>query len=118
MRLAGPRDFGPERSLHVQGDLGPGLAVALGVKFAARQQQVILLVGDGSFLYNPIVPALAASRDYDLPILVGVCNKKKCLSMQFSHLRFYPDGVRMGTGDILGVHVATQPRLADAGVVV
>jgi thiamine pyrophosphate-dependent acetolactate synthase large subunit-like protein len=105
----------PNRYFYVQGGLGQGLAVALGVKLAARQSPVILLVGDGSFLYNPIVQALAAARDNDLPILVVIFNNQKYLSMQYNHLRFYPDGVAVGTGDFRGVSLATQPDLAAFG---
>ncbi len=99
------------RYLYVQGGLGQGIAVALGVKLAARQQPVVLAVGDGSFLYNPIPQSLAAARDNKLPILIVIFNNKKYLSMKFNHLRFYPDGAAVEKGVFHGVDLATQPKL-------
>lgn len=102
----------PGRYYYVQGGLGQGIAVALGIKLAARQRPVVLAVGDGSFLYNPIVPSLAAARDQQLPILIVIFNNKKYLSMKFNHLRFYPDGAAVEKGVFHGVDLATQPDLA------
>ena len=34
-------------------------------------------VGDGSFLYNPVIQALGASKTYNIPILIVVCNNAK-----------------------------------------
>lgn len=97
---------------YVQGGLGLGLAVALGVKLAAPDKLVVMTVGDGAFLYNPVIPALAASRDHGLALLVLVFNNGRYLSMQHNHRRFYPDGVHAGTGSGLGVDLSTQPDLA------
>lgn len=104
-----------DRYQYVQGGLGQGLAVAMGVKLAAPQRPVIFTVGDGSFLYNPIVQSLAASRDQQLPLLVVIFNNGKYLSMQYNHRRFYPDGVAAATGSGLGVDLSTQPDLAQLG---
>jgi acetolactate synthase-1/2/3 large subunit len=99
------------RYYYVQGGLGQGIAVALGVKLATREQPVILAVGDGSFLYNPIVQSLAAARDNKLPILIVIFNNRKYLSMKFNHLRFYPDGAAVEKGVFHGVDLGTQPKL-------
>src|SRR5581483_5317662 len=56
------------------GGLGQGLGTALGVKLAAKERPVALLVGDGGFLYNPVIQALGASKQHDLPILIVVFN--------------------------------------------
>jgi acetolactate synthase-1/2/3 large subunit len=72
---------------------------------------VVLLLGDGTFLYNPIVPALAAAHDNKLPILIVIFNNKKYLSMQLNHLRAYPDGVAVTHGLFHGVNLDTQPSL-------
>ena len=46
----------------MQGGLGQGIGVALGVKLADPAREVALTVGDGSFLYNPIVQSLSAAK--------------------------------------------------------
>ena len=52
----------------------------------------MLVVGDGSFLYNPIVQALGASKQHELPILIVVMNNKKYEAMRKGHVHHYPDG--------------------------
>ncbi len=51
-----------------------------------------LIVGDGSFLYNPIVQALGASKQHRLPIIIIVMNNKKYEAMRMGHVHHYPDG--------------------------
>jgi len=105
----------PHRWLYVQGGLGQGTAVALGVKLAARNRPVVLAVGDGSFLYNPILQALMASRDHGLPILIVVFNNRRYLSMKLNHLRFYPEGAAVARDDFDGVDLSGQPPLSAVG---
>jgi thiamine pyrophosphate-dependent acetolactate synthase large subunit-like protein len=107
------RGGAPDSYFYVQGGLGQGMAVALGVKLAARERPVVLAIGDGSFLYNPVVPALSASRDNELPLLVVVFNNREYLSMKLNHVRFYPEGAAVQTGDFRGVDLGTQPDLAE-----
>jgi acetolactate synthase-1/2/3 large subunit len=75
------------------GGLGQGLGTALGVKLGAPKRPVAALIGDGSFLYNPVVQALGAAKGNDLPILIVVCNNGQYRAMQTDHLQHYPDGV-------------------------
>jgi acetolactate synthase I/II/III large subunit len=105
----------PDRWFYVQGGLGQGTGVALGMKLARPQQPVTFVVGDGSFLYNPIVQALMASRDEGLPLLIVIFNNRQYLSMKFNHLRFYPEGAAVATGDFDGVDLSTQPPLSEFG---
>ena len=105
----------PKRYFYVQGGLGQGIGVALGIKMAASDRPVVLLVGDGTFLYNPIVQALAAARDNNLPILIVIFNNRKYLSMKLNHLRAYPDGVAVKHGIFHGVDLDTQPPLQRFG---
>jgi thiamine pyrophosphate-dependent acetolactate synthase large subunit-like protein len=104
----------PERYYYVQGGLGQGIAVALGVKLAAGQRPVILTVGDGSWLYNPVLPSLAAARNFKLPLLMVIFNNRQYLSMKYNHLRCYPDSVAAATGVHLGVDLSGQPDLASS----
>ncbi|MGE0628821.1 MAG: thiamine pyrophosphate-binding protein [Hyphomicrobiaceae bacterium] len=87
------------------GALGQGIASALGVKLAARDRPVVLFVGDGSFLYNPIIQALGASKEYDLPITIVVCNNQRYEAMRKGHVFHYPDGVSDTTKVHYGVNI-------------
>jgi acetolactate synthase I/II/III large subunit len=104
----------PQSYFYVSGGLGQGLGVALGVKLAAPERPVVLLIGDGSFLYNPVLQGLGASKDFALPILIIVFNNRKYSSMQQNHTAYYPDGVAVGTGTFYGVHI-NGPDYAELG---
>tara|TARA_B100000315_G_scaffold120093_1_gene110044 strand:- start:1464 stop:3164 length:1701 start_codon:yes stop_codon:yes gene_type:complete len=96
----------PQSYIHPTGGLGLGLGLALGAKLAAPQRTVVALEGDGSFLYNPIVPALGTAREYNLPILIVVFNNGGYGVMKRTHLEFYPEGVVAGSGVFHGVDIA------------
>jgi acetolactate synthase-1/2/3 large subunit len=74
------------------GGLGQGLGTALGVKLAAPKRPVALLIGDGGFLYNPVIQALGATKQHNLPILIVIFNNKGYMAMQKGHVHHYPDG--------------------------
>jgi acetolactate synthase I/II/III large subunit len=82
----------PQSFFRGSGGLGQGIGTALGIKLAAPQRSVALLVGDGSFLYNPIVQALGASKRHDLPIMIIILNNQKYEAMRKGHVHHYPDG--------------------------
>jgi acetolactate synthase-1/2/3 large subunit len=105
----------PQSYIHPTGGLGLGLGLALGAKLAAPQRTVLALEGDGSFLYNPIIPALGMAQDYNLPILIVVFNNGGYGVMKRSHLDFYPQGIAAGTGVFHGVDIAgpNYARLVD-----
>jgi acetolactate synthase-1/2/3 large subunit len=103
----------PGRYRYVQGGLGQGLGVALGVKLALGSDRLVAFtVGDGSWLYNPVLPGLMASAQYGLPVLIVVFNNGKYLSMRHNHRRVYPDSVAARTGYQLGVDLSAQPDAA------
>jgi acetolactate synthase-1/2/3 large subunit len=106
----------PDSYFYVQGGLGQGMAVALGVKLAKPEKTVIYTVGDGAFLYNPVMQTLMASKDNGLPVLVVIFNNKKYLSMKMNHLRFYPEGAAVATNNHLGVDLGQQPELSEFAV--
>ena len=101
----------PQRYFYVQGGLGQGIGVAIGMKLAAPDKPVALFLGDGTFLYNPVVQALGAARDNNTPVLIVIFNNRKYLSMKFNHLRAYPDGVAVKHDMFHGVNLDTQPSL-------
>jgi len=84
------------------GGLGQGIGTALGVKLAARERPVVLLVGDGGFLYNPVIQALGASKQHGLPILIVIFNNKAYLAMEKGHIHHYPDGAAVDAKMHLG----------------
>ena len=88
---------------------GRGLGMALGIKLAAPEQPVVLFAGDGSMLYNPIVQAFGASKQYDLPILIIVLNNQSYESMGRGHRLYYPDGVANSTDFGYGVKIDAPP---------
>jgi acetolactate synthase-1/2/3 large subunit len=97
--------------------LGQGLGYALGVKLALPKRTVVMTIGDGTFLYNPVIPALTTSDEYKLPILIVVCNNKKYAVMEQLHNRFYPKGTAITAKDYYGVHINAS-RYEQAATVV
>jgi acetolactate synthase-1/2/3 large subunit len=82
----------PQSFFRGAGGLGQGIGTALGIKLAARERPVALIVGDGSFLYNPVIQALGASKRHGLPIVIVILNNKKYEAMRKGHVHHYPDG--------------------------
>jgi acetolactate synthase-1/2/3 large subunit len=97
--------------------LGQGLGYALGVKLALPKRSVVMTIGDGTFLYNPVIPALTTADEYNLPLLIIVCNNKKYAIMEQLHNRFYPRGTAITTKDYHGVHI-NNSRYEQAATVV
>lgn len=85
--------------------LGQGLGYALGVKLALPERTVAVTIGDGSFMYNPVVPTLALADQLDLPLLILVFNNSQYAVMKHFHKRFYPDGVAVSDEDYYGVNI-------------
>lgn len=95
----------PQSLFSGHGGLGQGLGTTLGVKLACPDRTVVSLIGDGSFLYNPVTQAFGASRDYKLPILIIVFNNGRYAAMQSAHRTEYPDGVAATTDTWHGVNI-------------
>ena len=87
------------------GGLGQGLGIALGAKLAAPDRPVTALIGDGSFLYNPITQSLGVARESNLPILIVVFNNASYAAMKSLHHSFYPEGTAVQTGIYHGVDI-------------
>ena len=85
--------------------LGQGLGYALGVKLALPERTVVLTIGDGSFMYNPVVPAMALAAEHSLPLLILVFNNSQYAVMKHFHKRFYPDGTAVTSDDYYGVNI-------------
>lgn len=69
------------------------------------KRAVVLTIGDGSFMYNPIVPSLALADAQNLPLLILVFNNNQYAVMKHFHKRFYPDGAAVSNEDYYGVNI-------------
>jgi acetolactate synthase I/II/III large subunit len=94
----GPFDF-----FRAPNGLGQALGYALGIKLAIADRPVVVTVGDGTLLYNPVLPALAFADEHKLPLLILVFNNAKYAAMQYYHDKFYPSGTAITTKDYYGV---------------
>jgi acetolactate synthase-1/2/3 large subunit len=91
------RSGGPGSYFRAHGGLGQGLGMALGAKLAAPDRTIISIMGDGTFMYNPVVQSLALSQHEDLPILIVVTNNSGYAAMKYNHRDYYPEGVGAGS---------------------
>jgi acetolactate synthase-1/2/3 large subunit len=96
----GPFDF-----YRAPSGLGQALGYALGIKMALPKRPVVVTIGDGTFLYNPMPAALAFADEHRLPLLILVFNNAKYAAMQYYHDKFYPSGVAMTAKDYYGVEL-------------
>jgi acetolactate synthase-1/2/3 large subunit len=95
----------PQQYYHPSGGLGQGLGLALGLKLAKPDQPVVALMGDGGFLYNPVLPSFGVAGEANLPFLTIVFNNGNYEAMRRNHLHYYPHG-DAATSDIWhGVHI-------------
>ena len=106
---------GPGSYLKVRGGLGQGLGHALGARLANRNRPIVALVGDGSFLYNPVVQSLGFAAQEGLPILIVIFNNLSYRAMRDEHLRYYPDGVAAEHDLFVGEQVGRLPDLSRLG---
>ncbi|MBK20385.1 MAG: thiamine pyrophosphate-binding protein [Rhodospirillaceae bacterium] len=95
----------PQSIFSRQGGLGQGLGLAIGVKLAKPESPVVAIIGDGAFLYNPVLQSLGAARDFKLPIMTVIFNNSKYAAMQNMHLKMYPEGIAVDTDVFHGTHI-------------
>ena len=106
---------GPQSFFHVAtGGLGQGLGIALGTKLALKDRLVVSVIGDGSFMYNPVTQSLALSKHRDLPILIVVFNNQGYSAMRKEHHAYYPEGVAASANESVG-HPVTELDYAELG---
>jgi acetolactate synthase-1/2/3 large subunit len=86
------RNRGPLSFIKVRGALGQGLGHAIGVKLAMPGRTVVALMGDGTFLYNPVTQSLGYAAQAGLPIIIVVFNNGGYRAMRNNQLAYYPDG--------------------------
>ena len=78
------------------GGLGQGLGLTLGAKLARPDRTAVATIGDGSFMYNPVMQSLALSKHRNLPVMIVIFNNGGYAAMRKEHHAFYPDGIAAG----------------------
>ncbi len=76
----------------LSGGLGFGMGAGLGAKLAAPERDVIVTVGDGSYMFGNPVPYHFVARAENLPTLTVVANNHTWLAVRQSTLDVFPDG--------------------------
>jgi acetolactate synthase I/II/III large subunit len=76
----------------LSGGLGFGLGAGLGAKLAAPDREVIVTVGDGSYMFGNPIPYHYVARAESLPTLTLVANNQSWLAVRQSTLDVFPEG--------------------------
>jgi acetolactate synthase-1/2/3 large subunit len=88
--------------LAMRAGLGQGIGIALGVKLARRERAVACLIGDGAFVYNPLIACFGMARAAKLPLLIVIYNNQGYRAMRDSQVAYYPDGIGARQGLFYG----------------
>jgi thiamine pyrophosphate-dependent acetolactate synthase large subunit-like protein len=94
------------------GGLGTGTGTALGVKAANPKRQVLCLIGDGAFNYDPGLAALGVCQEHNLPILIVLYNNYGYHSQKSGVPRFFPNGFAVKNQDFIGISINPSPDYA------
>ncbi|MEV0947477.1 thiamine pyrophosphate-dependent enzyme [Rhodococcus sp. NPDC049939] len=92
------------------GALGTSLGTALGVKVARPHQIVVSILGDGAWHYNPVPAALGFAQEYELPLLIVLCNNQQYASQTKNMLKYYPDSAAVREGNFVGNVIEPTPE--------
>ena len=101
----------------ISGGLGMGMGEAAGVKLALPDRTVVLVIGDGSFYYNPVLAGMGVCQEYNLPILILLFNNGIYSAMRGAHLKYFPNGWAARKNKYFGVDlapVANYSKVAEA----
>ncbi len=107
----------PHTYFRAPSGLGQGLGYALGVKLALRERTVVMTIGDGTFMYNPVIAALAFADEFALPLLIVIFNNMKYAVMEELHNQFYPGGTSKQENDYYGVNLRSINYERSAAIV-
>lgn len=110
-------DFNPvggrELFFYYGGHLGSGVGTAAGVKLARPNQQVICMVGDGSFLFGP--HALWNMALLELPVVTVVYNNHAYDGPQSRRVANVPSGRMVETGHFVNGYLG-NPDISMAAI--
>lgn len=99
----------------LSGGLGMSMGGAAGVKLALPERPVVLLIGDGSFFYNPALSFLGVCQEYGLPVLTIVFNNGIYGAMKGIHKKYYPEGWAIRKNLYFGVDITPTPHYTKVG---
>jgi acetolactate synthase-1/2/3 large subunit len=92
------------------GGLGWGLGTALGAKVAAPDREVILLVGDGSYMFGSPTPAHFVANAQNLATLTIVMNNSQWFAVHRATKVMYPDGKAAKANEMPLVELTPSPN--------
>ena len=90
--------------------LGWGLGAALGIKLARPDRPVVLVVGDGSFVFGEPLAALWASQMNQAPLLVVIFNNGCYNANKAPLISAYPQGYSVQGKHFVGTDLLPSPR--------
>ena len=90
--------------------LGWGLGAGLGIKLARPDEQVVALVGDGSFIFGAPTAALWAMVVQQAPVLIVILNNACYNATKRPLAASYPEGFSVSTGIYAGIDITPPPR--------
>lgn len=101
-------------TIHAIGAAGLGWApgAAIGVKLAEPDREVVVLCGDGTFIFSSPVAALWAAKDARAPFLTVIFNNGGYRAAKFPVMTLFPDGASVTHGDFTGTVIAQPPDYA------
>ena len=91
------------------GGLGSGLGMALGAKLAAPERDVVLLVGDGSYMFGNPTPAHYVGAAENLPTLTIVMNNAQWFAVHRATSVMYPQGQAVKSNEMPLVGLSPSP---------
>lgn len=90
LEMEQPRSY---LSSSLAGGLGFGLGASIGVKLGTPERNVILIVGDGSYMFGCPTATHHAARLKELPTTTIVMNNARWNAVHRSTLGMYPEGL-------------------------
>jgi len=110
LALVEPRSY---MSSSLAGGLGFGLGAALGAKIGAPAKNVILIVGDGSYMFGCPTAAHHTAKMHKLPTTTLVMNNARWNAVYRSTLGMYPDGLSSKEDMMPLVSLGESPEYQD-----
>src|SRR3981081_1702057 len=89
LNLSKPRSY---MGSLLSGGLGFGMGAALGAKLAAPEREVIVTVGDGSYMFGNPIPYHFVGRAANLPTMTIVANNHMWGAVRSATLDVFPNG--------------------------
>ena len=91
------------------GGLGWSMGAALGAKLASPESDVLVLLGDGSYMYNEPIASHFVSRANNLPIMTVIYNNQAWMASRGPVVKMYPEGKSVKTHNFPGTVLAPSP---------